>query len=148
MNYGIDKVVVPQKLFGLYPFDWIDTLHPYAAAIKGPMTIPTSRHTQIDETQLAQAPLDALAYHPVLGPDIIVARERHDLYIFGHFEYEADTLQNEYTRDVGKGQTIDLPYNYFPENDTTRRPVNYWQQSGKQLFANWLSLIPVHENTL
>lgn len=89
--------------------------------------------------------LQVLSVHPDFGPDILSTSDSRDLYIFGHLEYERDTLQAEYVRDVEKGLDTGMPHNYFPDDDSNNPPYFNWKSHGHLLFNNWLN--ETYQNT-
>jgi homoserine O-succinyltransferase len=73
------------------------------------------------------------------GPFMIKSTDNRQFFMFGHPEYDADTLANEYWRDVNKGLAIKVPVNYFPDDNPTRAPIVTWRSTGQLIFSNWLN---------
>ena len=101
---------------------------------------PHSRHTEcrVSDIEMEQR-LRILAESEEAGAFIIAAKDRNMFFVTGHSEYDNDTLSREYFRDKEKGLDIQLPYNYFPGNDETKRPPNKWRGHAHLLFSNWLN---------
>ncbi|MFZ9950232.1 MAG: homoserine O-acetyltransferase/O-succinyltransferase family protein, partial [Gemmobacter sp.] len=76
-----------------------------------------------------------------VGPCLIEDAGHRALYIFNHFEYDSDTLKQEYDRDVAAGAPINVPVNYYPEDDPARTPTNRWRSHGHLLYGNWINEI-------
>ncbi|WP_017547591.1 homoserine O-succinyltransferase [Salinicoccus carnicancri] len=144
--FGIGKQELPAKLFGIFEYSNIYPDHPLLRGFDDIYSVPQSRHTTVDWNALRNTPdLDVLTEHPEFGPDITASKERRDLFIFGHLEYERDTLKQEYERDISDGQHIDLPHNYFPGDESSRHPVFNWKSHGHILFNNWIN--ETYQNT-
>ena len=77
--------------------------------------------------------------HDVRRPCLVEDRAHRALYIFNHFEYDSDTLKQEYDRDVTQGTPINVPMNYYPQNDPSRAPQNRWRSHAHLLYSNWVS---------
>ena len=86
-----------------------------------------------------RAELELMAASREAGPFMIKSQDNRHFFMFGHPEYDADTLANEYWRDVNKGLDIKLPVNYFPDDDPTRTPIVTWRSTGQLIFSNWLN---------
>ena len=76
-----------------------------------------------------------------VGPCLIEDPAHRALYVFNHFEYDRDTLKQEYDRDVENGVPINVPCNYYPEDDPSRTPVNRWRSHAHLLYGNWINEI-------
>ncbi len=139
-HYGIEKQNLPRKMFGIFPHYVREANHPLLRGFDEVFYVPHSRHTGIRrEDVLAEPELTILTESPIAGINCIAAKEGRQFFIFGHSEYERDTLANEYFRDLSMGLPIDLPVNYFPNNDPQQRPVFTWRAHANLLFANWLN---------
>lgn len=144
--YQFDKITLSSKLFGIFKYKNILPSHPLMRGFDDQFEVPHSRHTRMDFSTLEQHPeLKVLSVHPDFGPDILSTEDSRDLYIFGHLEYERNTLKNEYIRDIEKGADIGMPHNYFPDDDSNNEPYFNWKSHGHLLFNNWLN--ETYQNT-
>ena len=144
--YGFDKVILPSKLFGIFKYKNILPEHPLVRGFDDQFDVPQSRHTRMDFSSLDRHPgLKVLSVHPDFGPDILSTADSRELYIFGHLEYERDTLRTEYERDIEKGVDVGMPHNYFPQDDSHNPPHFNWKSHGHLLFNNWLN--ETYQNT-
>ena len=101
---------------------------------------PHSRHTALDEAALEnEAGLTVLASSGKAGPYAIADSSGRKIFITGHCEYDADTLKSEYVRDKTAGLPIEIPENYFPNDDDTASPLNTWRSGASLLYSNWLN---------
>lgn len=138
--YSIDKVDLPEKLFGIYQYKTISDKHPFLQGFNDHYVIPESRHTQLNEAQIyKETDLEVLTSCVKLGPDIIATKDRRDLFIFGHLEYDVRTLEEEYRRDIDKGLKIAVPENYYPDDDPKQTPEMTWRSNAFILFSNWIN---------
>ena len=102
--------------------------------------VPQSRHTTIDRAEVLQVPaLKILASSEEGGIYAITTKLGRQIFITGHSEYDADTLKLEYLRDKAAGKEIDVPQNYFPDDDPTREPKVTWRSHANLLYSNWLN---------
>lgn len=146
-HYGVEKYSLDKKMFGIFEHYALTPKHPIVRGFDEYFYAPHSRHTGImEEDILRVSELELVAKSDIAGPYIIAAKDSRMLFITGHSEYDFDTLSNEYFRDVNKGLDIDIPYNYFPEDDPTKRPPNVWRGHANLLFSNWLNYF-VYQNT-
>ena len=144
--FGIQKSILPTKLFGVFDYNYLIPTHPLLRGFDDVYQVPQSRHTQIDMEAIEDIDdLNILTSHPQFGPDILSTKDQRDLFIFGHLEYERDTLKNEYDRDLAGGREIALPHNYFPEDNPTATPIFSWKSHGHLLFSNWIN--ETYQNT-
>ena len=103
------------------------------------------------EDEIASAGLKTLLGSSETGPCLVEDKAHRALYIFNHFEYESGTLKEEYDRDIANGTPINVPINYYPDNDPTRTPQNRWRSHAHLLFGNWISeiyLTPPYDQSL
>ncbi|MFC3419430.1 homoserine O-succinyltransferase [Salinicoccus hispanicus] len=144
--FGIQKSLLPSKLFGIFDYDNLMPTHSLMRGFDDTYRVPQSRHTQVDRTAVESVEaLDILSSHPTFGPDILCTKDQRNLFIFGHLEYERNTLKNEYDRDQEAGEKIALPHNYFPEDNPSADPVFTWKSHGHLLFGNWIN--ETYQNT-
>lgn len=139
-HYGVTKHSLPKKMFGIYRHTRLSTRHPLLRGFDDVFNAPHSRHTGIDEDAVMRCPeLEILARSEEAGAFLIGDRSMRRFFVTGHPEYDFDTLSKEYFRDVEKGLAIDVPYNYFPDNDPNKRPLVTWKSHAHLMFANWLN---------
>ncbi len=139
-RYGIPKYQLPKKMFGNFKHH-ID--FPQSLLLKGFGDVfhcPHSRHTEDRREDIEKSgKLIVVAESNEAGVHVVSDMEERNFYLFGHWEYDRLTLANEYFRDKNKGLEIDLPYNYFPDNDPDKTPVFNWSCSANLMYANWLN---------
>ena len=139
-HYGIPKYNLPEKLFGVYEHTPRFPDHPILRGFDETFLAPHSRHTAINTEDILQDKrLTLLADSEKAGAYIISARDSRMFFVTGHSEYDNDTLSREYFRDLNAGLPIQIPYNYFPDNDPEKRPPNRWRGHAHLLVANWLN---------
>ena len=139
-KYGIPKVTLEDKLFGIYPHRAVDTFHPLLRGLDDVYYVPQSRHTTVLREDLsAVSDLTVLSWSEQAGVHIISDRCSRNFFISGHSEYDRTTLADEYFRDINKGLPIKLPFNYFPDGDPTKTPPMTWRSTADIIFSNWLN---------
>ena len=139
-HYGIQKHPLPEKLFGVFPHQ-ADYKH--SILLRGfddTFYVPHSRHTTVLREDIEAVPgLRILASSPQAGVYAVANKEGRQIFVTGHSEYDADTLNREYVRDKNLGLPIHVPYNYFPNDDDSKEPVVTWRGHANLLFSNWLN---------
>ena len=139
-HYGLKKYPLSEKMFGIFEHQPLDLFHPLMRGIDDKYYVPHSRHTEIRMEDIAKIKdLQVLSYSPESGVHLLSDMDCRNFFSTGHSEYDADTLATEYFRDKNKGLDIKIPYNYFPNNDTTKKPPITWRSTGILLFTNWLN---------
>lgn len=139
-HYGIPKHSLDKKMFGIFPHTLNVPEHPLFRGFDEVFNAPHSRHTDIDTELVRREPrLEVLSESEKAGLFMVGDKDMRRFFITGHLEYDYDTLSKEYFRDVNKGLEIDVPYNYFPNNDPSKRPLNTWRSHAHLLFSNWLN---------
>ncbi|MGN0459093.1 MAG: homoserine O-succinyltransferase [Eubacterium sp.] len=139
-HYGIKKYVLDKKVFGVFPHKSLDDTHPLMRGLDDVFYVPHSRHTEIRRQDIAQIKdLQILSYSELSGVHIVADMDCRKFFITGHSEYDRDTLAKEYFRDRDKGLDIDIPYNYFPNDDINAVPKISWKSSANLIFNNWLN---------
>ena len=139
-HYGIKKYRLDKKLFGIYPHKSLDDTHPLMRGLDDEYYVPHSRHTDISRQDIAQVKdLQIISYSEQAGVHIISDMDCRNFFITGHSEYDRDTLAKEYYRDKEKGLDIEMPFNYFPNDDEKLVPKMNWRSAANLLFYNWLN---------
>lgn len=139
-HYGIKKKPLEKKLFGVFEHY---AVHKRSILLRGfddVFTVPHSRHTTVNEADIAACKeLKILARSDEAGVYAVSTDGGRQIFITGHSEYDAETLKNEYLRDVAEGKEIGLPKNYFPDNNPEKSPVVTWRGHSNLLYSNWLN---------
>ncbi|NCA92001.1 homoserine O-succinyltransferase [bacterium] len=137
--YGIGKIPLKKKLFGVYKNHPIVEFDPLLRGLNDNFKVPHSRYTEVDEKSLRDDPkLVVLAEGEDCGISIAKSIDGKKFFFFGHSEYDRETLKNEYLRDKDKGLDIDMPEYYFVNNDIDKINMG-WKSTGHLLFNNWLN---------
>jgi len=141
-HYGVPKHHTEKKVFGVFPHTVVPEKK-HKILLRGfddTFYAPHSRHTEVREEDILTVPsLEILAKSDDAGVYIITDKNERRFFITGHSEYDADTLKGEYFRDVNKGLDIDIPKNYFPDNDPNKDPIVKWRSHANLLYSNWLN---------
>ena len=139
-HYGIPKYPLDQKLFGVYPHQ---ADYKRAILLRGfddTFYVPHSRHTTVRREDIEAVPgLKILASSKEAGVYAVMNKNGHHIFITGHSEYDARTLETEYLRDKNLGKPIAVPENYYPDDDDTKEPIVRWRGHANLLFSNWLN---------
>ena len=139
-HYGVPKYSLDEKLFGVFPHTALKKQSPLFRGFDDEFYIPHSRYTENRaEDILAKAELELLAVSPQAGVFAVKSRDNRHFFISGHPEYDPDTLALEYFRDVDKGLDIQVPANYFPDNDPKNPPLVRWRSAAQLFYTNWLN---------
>ena len=138
-HYGVPKHPLPQKMFGIFPQYPLYKKLPIFRGCDDVFYMPHSRHTEIKEDILKVPELSLIAESPMSGVSMVMAREGREIFITGHSEYSPYTLDTEYKRDLDKGLPIQMPYNYYRDDDPAKEPLVTWRAHGNLLFQNWLN---------
>lgn len=139
-HYGIPKYILDQKVFGIFDHCVRNRKVPLVRGFDDHFMAPHSRNTR-NRTEDIRAvdELTILAESEEVGVFLAIADEGRKIFVMGHPEYDRITLDKEYKRDVGKGIAIDLPKNYYPNDDASLRPNLQWRSHGNALYSNWLN---------
>ncbi len=141
-HHGLEKHMLPHKAFGCFRHQTLAPASPYLRGFSDDCVIPVSRWTEVRQSEVDAIPaLSTLVGSEEVGPCLIEDPDHRALYIFNHFEYDSDTLKQEYDRDVAAGDAINVPVNYYPQNDPSLTPQNRWRSHGHLLYGNWVSEI-------
>jgi homoserine O-succinyltransferase len=140
--HGVQKHALEAKAFGCFRHRNLDPTSPYLRGFSDEFVIPVSRWTEMRQAEIDAAPgLRALLGSDEVGPCLVEDPAHRALYIFNHFEYDRDTLKQEYDRDAAAGAPIEVPVNYYPDDDPTRPPLNRWRSHAHLLYGNWINEI-------
>lgn len=146
-HYGLNKSVLPQKLFGIYKHTVLNRKVPLVRGFDDTFYVPHSRYTEVSSDKIHNCEaLTVLAESDIAGVLLAIADGGRQIFVQGHFEYDRRTLEAEYQRDIAKGLDIAPPYNYYPEDDPTKRPMLQWRAHCNNLYTNWLNYY-VYQNT-
>ncbi len=139
-HYGIRKYPLPRKVFGVFDHQIEDRRHHLVRGFDDIFPAPHSRYTENRLEDIRKHPdLIPLAWSTQVGSNIVLSADNRQIFISGHLEYNPLTLKNEYERDLARGLDIDVPKNYFPDDDPGREPVIRWRAHSSLLFSNWLN---------
>ncbi len=138
--YGIPKYPLPKKMFGVFQHQVMNAKIPLVRGFDEEFLAPHSRHTEIKRSDIEKVDeLQLVSESAGAGIYIVMTHEGRQIFVTGHSEYDPNTLKDEYERDVKKGLPIELPVNYFPENDPTKPPMVMWKSHANLLYYNWLN---------
>lgn len=139
-KYGLRKYRLDRKMFGVFEHVSLDNFHPFMRGLDDKFWVPHSRHTEVRRGDIALIKdLQILSYSEKAGVHLLSDMECRNFFSTGHSEYDRDTLAKEYFRDAEKGLDIDLPENYFPDNDPAKTPEVKWRGAANIIFSNWLN---------
>ncbi len=139
-HYGINKQPLDKKLFGVYPHRADYKRSILLRGFDDTFYVPHSRHTTVRRADIEAVPgLKILASSDEAGVYAVMNKNGHHIFITGHSEYDPLTLQTEYLRDKNLGKPIDVPENYYPNDDDTKEPIVRWRGHANLLFSNWLN---------
>ncbi|MDL2207104.1 homoserine O-succinyltransferase [Desulfovibrio sp. OttesenSCG-928-M16] len=146
-HFGIEKHPLPGKLFGVFPHLVNERLDPIFRGFDDMFFMPHSRHTEVLRADVAAHPdLHILSESPESGVTIVKDRQRRQFFITGHMEYDADTLDREYRRDLERGLPIEIPKYYYPQNNPDKPPFMSWRAHANLFFSNWMNFY-VYQDT-
>lgn len=141
-HYGIGKVLLEQKISGVFPHQVVPNDTAFFRGFDSVFYAPHSRWSSVDTDALkACEQVEVLAASPTVGIHIARSKQHNQLFAFGHMEYDADTLAQEYARDIAKDPNTQIPANYFPGDDPRNSPAVRWRAHANLLFSNWLNFV-------
>ena len=141
-RYGIPKVSLEKKLFGIFPHGINERHTTLFRGFDDEFLAPQSRHTESDRHAITvEKALTVESATAEAGVFIVTAREGREIYVTGHLEYDPLTLDREYRRDIAKGLPIDIPRNYYPGDDPSKPPIVRWRAHAHLFFSNWLNYV-------
>ena len=146
-HYGIDKVPLEKKMFGIFPHTVEYKNSMLFRGFDDTFMVPHSRHTTVSREDIEEnTRLKILASSEEAGLYALMSPKGRQIFIMGHSEYDADTLKKEYFRDKNAGLPIEMPKNYFPNDDDTKEPLSTWRSHANLLYTNWLNYF-VYQST-
>jgi homoserine O-succinyltransferase len=145
-GYGIRKYPLEKKMFGVFKHTFNDKHNAISRGFDDEFYVPHSRHTEIHAEDIVKVPeLTLLSESPESGVYMVMARNGREFYITGHSEYSPNTLDSEYKRDLHKGLPIEMPKNYYTDDDPEKQPLVRWRAHANLLFTNWLNYFVYQE---
>ena len=146
-HYGIQKYHLDKKQFGIFEHRVNNEMAEITRGLDEPFYAPHSRHSEVRAEDIKKVKdLEILSESDEAGVFIVATPDNRKIFITGHLEYDRDTLKDEYFRDKDKGLDINIPVNYFPNNDENKVPLMKWRGSAHIVFANWLNYC-IYQNT-
>lgn len=141
-HYGIPKYQLPKKMFGVFPHTKVYKHYDLLRGFDDIFYVPHSRHTEVHKEDILKVPeLTILSESAESGVYIVANHNFRQIFVMGHSEYDSDALKNEYFRDKEKGLDIDVPKNYFKDNDPNKEVVSMWKAHSSLLYTNWLNFV-------
>ncbi len=139
-HYGIDKVQLGKKMFGVFKHQVLNRKIPLVRGFDDVFVAPHSRHTETPAKLIrADKRLTILAESEKAGLLLAMAEDGRQVFIMGHLEYDRMTLDQEYRRDLEKGLPIEVPENYYPDDNPENKPLLTWRAHANNLYTNWLN---------
>ena len=139
--YGVPKYPLPKKMFGIFEQHTLDPKMPIFRGFDDIFMMPHSRHTEIRKDDILSHPeLSLIAESEDSGVSIVMARNGREFFITGHLEYAPNTLDTEYRRDIGIRDDVELPRNYYRNDDPSQSPVVTWRAHANLFYNNWINL--------
>ena len=140
--HGVKKHLLEAKAFGCFRHKNLAPASPFLRGFSDECVVPVSRWTEMKQAEVDAKPgLITLLGSDEVGPCLIEDPSHRALYVFNHFEYDRDTLKQEYDRDIATGTPINVPCNYYPSDDPSITPVNRWRSHAHLLYGNWINEI-------
>ena len=139
--HGVDKHVLNKKIFGCHRCQVTDPTSRFLTGFSDDLVIPVSRWTENKASEILNAGLNILIDSETSGPCLVEDEKHNALYIFNHFEYDKETLKQEYDRDIKNNSPINIPMNYYPDDDPQKPPLNKWRSHAHLLYGNWINQI-------
>jgi len=139
-HYGIKKYPLEKKMFGVFPHTVNEKYVKLFRGFDDVFYVPQSRHTEVRKEDIEKVEsLKILSESPESGVYIVMSKDGKQIFVTGHSEYDANTLRDEYFRDLNKGLDIDLPKNYFINDNPNNPPIVNWRSHANLLYVNWLN---------
>jgi homoserine O-succinyltransferase len=138
--YGVPKYPLSKKMFGIFPQHPLEPQLPIFRGFDDVFMMPHSRHTEVRRDDILKCPqLSLIAESEDSGVGIVMARGGREFFIFGHPEYAPNTLDNEYRRDKDTRPDVDVPRNYYKNNDPNQPPLVSWRAHANLFYSNWIN---------
>ena len=139
-NYGINKVLMDKKMFGVFEHKIDDESSNLMKSFQNGFKAPHSRHTTIQKNEIEKhSELTVVSESDDAGVFIVEDKKAHQIYVTGHLEYANNTLDKEYKRDLSKGLDINIPENYYKDNNPNNEPIYSWKENGDKMYSNWVN---------
>ena len=139
--HGVQKHLLDHKAFGCFRHRNCVPASPYLRGFSDDLLVPVSRWTEMKRDEIEAAGLRILLDSDETGPCLVEDTAHRALYVFNHFEYDSGTLKEEYDRDAASGKPINVPINYYPDDDPAKAPTNRWKSHAHLLYGNWVNAI-------
>ena len=139
--HNVEKHILDKKVFGCHRCQVTDPTSRFLTGFSDDLVIPVSRWTENKTSEILKAGLKILIDSETSGPCLVEDEKHNALYIFNHFEYDKETLKQEYDRDVKNNTPINIPMNYYPNDDPKMPPLNKWRSHAHLLYGNWINQI-------
>ena len=139
-HYGVDKQALPAKMFGVFEHYVQNRKTPLLRGFDDVFLMPHSRHTTVPAEEIRKIPnMTILAESEEAGVFLCMTEDGKQIYVMGHPEYDRVTLHNEYMRDKGKGLDIEVPKNYYKDDNCENKPLLTWRSHANNLYTNWIN---------
>ncbi len=139
-HYGVDKVQLPAKMFGVFEHFVQNRKTPLLRGFDDVFLAPHSRHTTVPAEDIRNIPnMTVLAESDEAGVFLCMTEDGKQIFVMGHPEYDRVTLHNEYMRDKGKGLDIEVPKNYYKDDNCENKPLLTWRSHANNLYTNWIN---------
>lgn len=139
-HYGIPKYPLDKKIFGVFDHTINRRDLKLVRGFDHVYKVPHSRHTEIIREDIEKVDeLEIISESDDSGVYMVMSRDEKQIFLTGHSEYDANTLKFEYDRDVNEGRPIEIPVNYYPDDDPSKEPLVTWRSHANLLFSNWLN---------
>jgi homoserine O-succinyltransferase len=139
--HNVEKHILDKKVFGCHRCQVTDPTSRFLTGFSDDLVIPVSRWTENKTSEILRAGLKILIDSETSGPCLVEDEKHNALYIFNHFEYDKETLKQEYDRDIKNNTPINIPMNYYPNDDPKMPPLNKWRSHAHLLYGNWINQI-------
>ena len=139
--HRVPKHILGAKAFGCFPHRNLAPTAPLLRGFSDDFLMPVSRWTEMRAEDIAAAGLTTMLTSETTGPCLVEDAAHRAFYLINHLEYDSDTLKQEYDRDVANGTRINVPANYYPDDDPARAPMNRWRSHAHLLYGNWINEI-------
>ena len=139
--HNVEKHILGKKVFGCHRCQVTDPTSRFLTGFSDDLVIPVSRWTENKTSEILEAGLKILIDSETSGPCLVEDKKHNALYIFNHFEYDKETLKQEYDRDIKNNTPINIPMNYYPNDDPKMPPLNKWRSHAHLLYGNWINQI-------